>query len=197
MNASNYWIFLELCKLDSMGSRLFRLPGWSTRKVSTPTKHGGDFLRRGTHNAPMIQESPTRRLLARELVVGESSGPIPVLALLHWNPSRIIARPGQRFLIEADNSIWSDDKNPCTASGSSTAGLQRFTSAMCRHKQAAWMELVGTLGRDHDHQFRVGSGAVWENTTKQEGELFFYANDVYFMYYNNTGSVMVTVTRLA
>lgn len=145
----------------------------------------------------MIHETPTRRMLAREMVVGETTGPIPVLALLHWNPSRIIARPGQRFLIEADNSQWSDDKSPCTAAGTSNCGLQRFTSAMCRHKQAAWMELVGTLGRDHEHQFRIGAGAVWENTTGHEGEIHFYANDVYFMYYNNAGSVMVTITRLA
>lgn len=145
----------------------------------------------------MIHDTPVRRNLAREMLVGETSGPIPVLALLHWNPSRILAQPGQRFLIEADNSVWSDEQLPATAAGASGLGLQRFTSAMCRHRQAALMELIGTLGRDHDHQFRIGKGTVWENQTHIEAEIFFYANDVYFMYYNNAGSVMVTVTRLA
>lgn len=145
----------------------------------------------------MIHDTPVRRILARDMLVGESSGPIPVLALLHWNPSRILARPGQRFLIEADNSVWTDEHLPATAAGASGLGLQRFTSAMCRHRQAALMELVGTLGREHDHQFRIGKGTVWENQTNIESEIFFYANDVYFMYYNNAGSVMVTVTRLA
>lgn len=145
----------------------------------------------------MIHDTPIRRVLAREMVVGETTGPIPVLALLHWNPSRVLARPGQRFLIEADNSVWTDEHLPATAAGACGLGLQRFTSAMCRHKHAALMELVGTLGREHDHQFRIGKGTVWENQTAIEAEIFFYANDVYFMYYNNAGSVMVTVTRLA
>lgn len=145
----------------------------------------------------MIHDTPVRRVLTRDLLVGESSGPIPVLALLHWNPSRILARPGQRFLIEADNSVWTDEHLPATAGGVSGLGLQRFASAMCRHREAGLMELIGTLGREHDHQFRIGKGTVWENQTGLDGELHFYANDVYFMYYNNAGSVMVTVTRLA
>ena len=145
----------------------------------------------------MISDSTTHRPHVHEMVIGESSGPIPVLAILHWNPSRIIARPGQRFLIEADDSIWLDEKIPATAAGEAGMGLQRFTGAMCRHRQASWMELVGTLGREHEHQFRIGKGTVWENQTGIAAELFFYANDVYFMYYNNAGSVMVTITRLA
>ncbi|MDX2218038.1 MAG: hypothetical protein SF172_03325 [Burkholderiales bacterium] len=145
----------------------------------------------------MIDDTPVRSTLVRELVVGEASGPIPVLALLHWNPSRILARPGQRFLIEADNRVWTDAHLPATAAGTGDLGLQRLSTAMCRHRQAALMELIGTLGREHDHQFRIGKGTVWENHTGIEAEIFFYANDVYFMYYNNAGSVMVTVTRLA
>lgn len=145
----------------------------------------------------MIRDSSSSRLPAHELVIGESVGPIPVLAILHWNASRILARPGQRFLIEADDSVWLDDKMPATAAGEAGMGLQRLTGTMCRHRQASWMELVGTLGRSHDHQFRIGRGTVWENLTGIEAEIHFYANDVYFMYFNNAGSVMVTVTRLA
>jgi hypothetical protein len=148
-------------------------------------------------NRAMIIDSAVHRPHVREMVIGESAGPIPVLAILHWNPSRILARPGQRFLIEADNSIWTDEHLPASAAGTAGLGLQRFTSAMCRNRQATLMELVGTLGREHEHQFRIGKGTVWENQTQVEAELFFYANDVYFMYYNNAGSVMVTVTRLA
>lgn len=159
--------------------------------------HGGVFFAGTGQNRAMIHDTPVRRMTARELVVGESAGPIPVLALLHWNPSRILARPGQRFLIEADNSAWTDENMPATAAGITGLGLQRLTTAMCRHREAGLMELIGALGRDDNHQFRIGRGAVWENQTNLAEEIFFYANDVYFMYYNNAGSVMVTVTRLA
>ncbi|MBL8517220.1 MAG: hypothetical protein JNM76_09640 [Betaproteobacteria bacterium] len=145
----------------------------------------------------MMIEPHLHRPHVRELVIGETAGPIPVLAILLWNPSRILARPGQRFLIETDDSVWTDDGLPATAAGLPGHGIQRFTAAMCRNKNAGWLELVGALGRDSDDHFRVGKGTVWENKTGNEAELFFYANDVYFMYFNNAGSVMVTVTRLA
>jgi len=59
-----------------------------------------------------------------------------------------------------------------------------------RQPEAAWFALIGVIG--HEAPFEIGSGTVVTPTV--DAELFCYANDIPFMYWNNRGEIEVEVT---
>ena len=58
-----------------------------------------------------------------------------------------------------------------------------------------WFALVGAVGKDEARLFLIGENLEgWE--AKGDGELMCFANDVPRAYFNNHGSITLTITRV-
>ena len=65
-----------------------------------------------------------------------------------------------------------------------------------RCPKADWFELIGSLGDEDDQLLRVVSDDK-TFTAASDAELWFFANDLNSKYGNNSGSIEVTVKRVA
>jgi hypothetical protein len=53
--------------------------------------------------------------------------------------------------------------------------------------------LIGAIGQEKETTFLIGTSHPWE--VKADGTLNCFANDVPGFYFNNSGTVQLTVTR--
>jgi hypothetical protein len=84
---------------------------------------------------------------------------------------------------------WKDASIVHDANGKDVPKL-RWWIVLRRVRNADWFRLIGVVdGENH----LLGTHATI--TPSKSGELVCYANDVWFMYWNNTGSIELTVTR--
>ena len=110
-----------------------------------------------------------------------------------WNPSGINVRKGEVYAIEVPpGQTWHDASIEHTPAGKEVPKLDGW-KWLRRRKDLPWFALVGAVGKKHT--FAVQNG-IAEWTAPADGELFFYANDVSFMYWNNRGAVTVNVRKL-
>jgi hypothetical protein len=110
-----------------------------------------------------------------------------------WNLTGILLEAGATYEFSA-TSTWKDWYRTAGPSGYDSAAQTLFEK-MRRYKDADWFALIGALDRDDSTAFVIGDGCVYSPT--RDGQLCCYANDVYAMYWNNSGSVDLTVTRIA
>jgi hypothetical protein len=118
-----------------------------------------------------------------------------------WNATGLEVCRGEENSLSASGEWW-DAKIKATPRGYSTADapfwvrpfLSRFEGRR-RLPHANWFVLAGALDEDERTAFVIGVGAgPWQPETK--GELKCFANDVRSAYWNNSGSVTLTVTRI-
>ena len=85
---------------------------------------------------------------------------------------------------------WFDSKQECAATGYRSAKL-RYFEWMRRMPAANWFSLIGRIDNKKGTQFDIGSliekDEVFSAITT--GTLYCFANDVWFMYWNNKGFV--------
>jgi hypothetical protein len=111
-----------------------------------------------------------------------------------WNHTRIAVNAGEVYEIAArPGSSWKDNFIPVSAAGYESARLAPFRRFL-RRPDAQWFKLIGGVGKSESRTFRIGEGTT--ATIEATGELVLYANDVWFMYWNNTRSVDVVVRRV-
>lgn len=133
----------------------------------------------------------------RKLTVGEKILGIPVDAGKLWNGTGILVGTGEKYRINTSDEMWSDAGIKCTAAGQSGRGIQKIFRALIRCNQAQWFELVATVGSSSQQMIPIGHGADVSFVTEKDCELGFFANDVIFMYWNNSGVIHVSLTREA
>jgi len=111
-----------------------------------------------------------------------------------WNRSGIALERGRVYdvNVEADQT-WKDWYIPTDADGYTRETLRPF-EFLRRVPDQNWLKLIGTIGRDEKSPIIIGS-AVTNFSPSKSGELLCFANDVGWMYWNNRGSLRVTVTR--
>lgn len=98
--------------------------------------------------------------------------------------------PGITYEIEvAPGATWKDAFIEAGPQGYTAWWLKPF-ERLRRHPESPWFALIGAV-EDGEH-FLIGRGTVVP--TRSGGELRCYANDVDFMYWNNSGSIDVVVT---
>lgn len=84
---------------------------------------------------------------------------------------------------------WKDAGIDHDANGKDVPKL-RWWTVVRRVREAGWFRLIGVVdGETH----LLGVHAMM--TPSKSGELVCYANDVWFMYWNNKGSIELRVTR--
>ncbi len=117
-----------------------------------------------------------------------------VTARERWNDTGIEVLRGEEYSLQADGT-WSDASIEKNADGySSSNSLFQVTEGFRRIPSAAWFALIGTVGRDLRDAACIGVSGRLQAT--RDGNLFCFANDLPFMYWNNSGSIRVTVTRI-
>ncbi len=113
-----------------------------------------------------------------------------VEARSRWNKvARLEQGRSYEILVRGDQR-WTDGPIGCGADGYEKWWLAPFRW-MRRFRPAPWFALIGSVG---EKTFEIGSSYVLRDAPG--GELSCYANDVWFMYWNNRGRLEVEVTPL-
>lgn len=141
-----------------------------------------------------------------------------------WNASGVEVGAGERYRIEASGT-WVDQGTPAGADGyESKAWFLQLAKRNRRLQERPWFSLVAAIhprpdleahnpdsesmlaglvesaisgvGRIDDESSLVATPNGWEIEIVEPGFLYFFANDSVYSYGNNTGFLMVEVTRL-
>ena len=119
-------------------------------------------------------------------------GQCAIDARKRWNRTGIVLEAGKRYDFEAaGGESWRDGNIVCGADGYECDRLRLF-ARLRRVPFARWLALIGALGSDGATLFPIGR-AMENYIPLRSGELYCFANDVWFMYWNNAGSVELTV----
>jgi hypothetical protein len=128
------------------------------------------------------------------LVIGETTVKM-IVARNIWNDTHILMKKGESYNFES-SGYWQDLANICDANGyASNNFLLRSTEWLRRFPSANWFALIGAINHSQQSFFKIGHQATI--TIEQEGLFSCYANDLSFMYGNNSGEIELTITRLA
>jgi len=143
----------------------------------------------------------------RPMEIGETRT-VTVPAAEHYTDSEIFMRRGEGFVFSFEG-LWRDDDIPCGGEGWTLADIEkgplelaiRVTQPLRRVEDAHWFELIGTLGRNKHHLFRIGNGQFSSDdkpyVARRDDVLFLFPNDLQWMYRNNSGEINVTIKRVA
>lgn len=116
-----------------------------------------------------------------------------IFANAPWNDTGVDLEQGAVYQLTAEGE-WFDAWVKSDADGYDSKGWpqQHFESAL-RLPTARWFCLVGAIERELDAAFQIGcSRAV---AAPSSGRLFCFANDVPGFYFNNFGSLRLTIRR--
>ena len=120
---------------------------------------------------------------------------VTIKASEYWNKTNIYLEEKFNYLLEVQGEqFWYDCQNKSDADGYTEPSLHYF-EFLRRSRNNKWFALMGNINRSNDSTFLIGKKTKYTPTVN--GELLCYANDVCFMYWNNTGQVLLTVTRLS
>jgi hypothetical protein len=104
-------------------------------------------------------------------------------------------RKGHTYQITACGG-WKDRDTPCGPGGyRSNSLVLRLAVPLRRKWHANWFALIGAQRSLLARRFVIGEGITYQ--ASRNGKLWCFANDVWFMYFNNKGSVEITVEELA
>ena len=119
---------------------------------------------------------------------------IIVYARPYWNRTGFAVKAGAVYELSASGT-WYDASTPSGPDGYLRGNfLQELVSGLRRSPRNRWFALMGALDGASNTIFLIGSHATY--TAPRSGELVCFANDVPGFYWNNTGSVTVTIHRI-
>ena len=127
------------------------------------------------------------------LDVGDSVT-VPVEAWKLWNNTGVRVAPDQVYRLSATGE-WRDWFVPCKADGYPTRNLMQLLFAPFRRvRSALWFQLIVAVDSGGEMEPAGLELDAWH--PKAEGLLTCFANDVPFMYWNNSGLVWLTIERV-
>jgi hypothetical protein len=106
-----------------------------------------------------------------------------------WNNTGINLVAGRQYHYQAIGK-WKDWHIECDANGFSNP----FMDLACRFKRvptAKWFQLIGAVDKDASHVIKLGTSGIF--TAPVNGLLWAFANDAWFAYCNNSGSVELEI----
>ena len=119
---------------------------------------------------------------------------VEVRAREKWNDTGIEVVAHGRYDLHAAGE-WVDWKVRCGPQGFGSTNLAlRMSERLRRLPAAPWFMLVGAIGKSGPHH-PIGRGTRLEPA--ESGPLYCFANDLPFMYWNNSGSIQLSISRTA
>jgi len=112
-------------------------------------------------------------------------------AYRRWNSTKIILSSDKSYKLTA-RGLWIDFYIP---SGPNGYGTPLFIKSQLRFPQANLFTLIGSIEANEKALFSIGSELIGF-TPASTGELTCFANDVWYMYWNNWLSVTLTVVEI-
>jgi hypothetical protein len=110
-----------------------------------------------------------------------------------WNDTGIQLISGHEYEFKAAGK-WIDLIYPSDADGYvSPNWLLRISERWRRVPKENWFALIGALDFDRTSAFKIGT--VCTRQMQRSGRLTCFANDIFFMYWNNHGAIELTVMR--
>lgn len=129
---------------------------------------------------------------ALPLKVGDHHA-VDVPARSRWHDTGLLLEVGCLYEYRAYGR-WRDAHAEWGPEGHAGAdGVYRFTGWLKRAPGLPWFSLLGAVDRDRRTIFSIGAQAVVK--AEVTGQLVCFANDVPFMYWNNYGSLSLTVVK--
>jgi hypothetical protein len=112
-----------------------------------------------------------------------------------WNDSGIDVGWGERYTFRVPNGEkWINGGQICGADGYPSTWLKRPWECLRRVPEAHWFKLIGAIGRSVKSRIIVGEG-LSDLLAPSAGHLYFFANDLPWMYWNNKGQIPLRITR--
>jgi hypothetical protein len=124
---------------------------------------------------------------------------------LHYSPTDLLVSPGEEYEFSATGK-WADESIHCDANGWIKEGWYAFLSRFNRLRSHPYFLLCGNLAKRESTNFAIGLQRTIPIRDDKNGEdpfeLFLFANDLSFMYWNNRalgeddgGPMSVTIQR--
>jgi hypothetical protein len=113
-----------------------------------------------------------------------------VSARERWNRVADVEKDVEYEVTVPAGEEWKDAWIRCGPEGYTSSWLKPF-ERLRRHPPSRWFALIGAIG--DSEPFLIGRKRVVRPT--EAGELRCFANDVPFMYWNNSGAIRVVVAR--
>ncbi|MEM7368723.1 MAG: hypothetical protein AAF587_08965 [Bacteroidota bacterium] len=129
-------------------------------------------------------------MMRNKLAVGEDTS-IRICAKEKWNDSQIGMEAGETYYFEAQGK-WTDLWKKVDADGFSHP-LMDLYKKIKRSPDHNWFALMGSL--DRSTPFLIGTSQTI--TMDRSGMFSCFANDAIRFYWNNSGFVELTITRIA
>lgn len=145
------------------------------------------------------------RIALKSLAVSDTLT-VQVHASQHYCPARVAVKAGETYLFKPESgSHWVDQTIKCDAKGWQAKDvISLFKRPFFymkegdrRHPDAEWFELLGSVGRSDAACFRPLHHHTDPWTVNEDGELFFFPNDLIDYYGNNKGFIDVTIKRVS
>jgi len=138
-----------------------------------------------------------------KLAIGESHKcEVMAKPKYNWTGVTLVQGASYTYTVE-DGDTWKDKKTDCGPEGWETEDLPWYLEGgfhlaerFRRFPKANWFALVGAHDDEDDELFLIGKSNE-AFVAKRDAELYLFANDLPATYGNNSGSLMVTVTRTA
>lgn len=111
-----------------------------------------------------------------------------------WNNTQFRVVQGRRYKLFSTGT-WYDASIACGPEGYKSFSLFfRWAERFRRAPRADWFCLIGAFDRDKSTLFAIGRGTTIQAT--RNAMLTCFANDLPFMYRNNSGSVQLEIEEL-
>jgi len=109
-----------------------------------------------------------------------------------WSETGIELQAGATYRFSARGTWW-DFYVRTDPDGYAGLPFQKSAAKRLRMPGTKWFALCGALGRDEQSAFLIGTSTFY--TAPADGPLYCFANDLRGWYWNNVGSITVTVSR--
>ena len=115
---------------------------------------------------------------------------VVILAKKFLNETDIDISKDEEYLFEAVG-FWKDLLTKCDADGYTNWYMNMYNNKK-RSVDHNWFALMGNINNSNDFLIGKQNKIVFNN----EGKLSCYANDVKGFYWNNSGQITLTITRI-
>ena len=112
-----------------------------------------------------------------------------VFARNWWTQTPLVLEAGKKYRFAAFGT-WKDASNECTAAGYTSKKLAAWEWTR-RVRTSKWFAVIGVIDKQWSTRFDIGR-LIEDETVFQahaSGTLYCFANDAWLMYWNNSGSI--------